>query len=158
MTDDTKPPVLTPKQEAFCLAYLELGTAAAAYRSAYDAENMTPGSVWVEAHHLLRNPKVSLRIELLQAQNAEKSGITVESLTADLRAAYGLAMETGNPSAAVSATNAMGKLHGLIVDRSEVDQTNRKVEDTDAAPDWIKNRSAVRKSRESRQGSDETQH
>lgn len=148
---------LTPKQEAFALAYLELGNGAAAYRAAYDAENMAPGSVWVEAWHLLRHPKVAQRIGALQAEIAQKTGVTVESLTEDLRAAYGLAMETGNPSAAVSATNSLGKLHGLIVDRSEVDQTVRAAEGEEA-PEWLRNRAQARKERDANRPGKATEH
>lgn len=36
---------LTPKQETFCLAYIETGNASEAYRQAYDAENMKPDTV-----------------------------------------------------------------------------------------------------------------
>ena len=35
---------LTPKQEAFCLAYMETGNASEAYRRAYDADNMKPAT------------------------------------------------------------------------------------------------------------------
>ena len=35
---------LTPKQEAFVLAYIETGNASEAYRRAYNAENMSERS------------------------------------------------------------------------------------------------------------------
>ena len=40
---------LTPKQENFCLAYLETSNASEAYRRAYDSENMKPESINVNA-------------------------------------------------------------------------------------------------------------
>ncbi|MGU9998175.1 terminase small subunit, partial [Bordetella avium] len=36
---------LTPKQEAFALAYVETGNASEAYRRAYSAERMKPETV-----------------------------------------------------------------------------------------------------------------
>jgi phage terminase small subunit len=58
---------LTPKQEAFCLAYLETGNASEAYRRSYSAENMKPASINVAACKLLGDPKVALRLKELNA-------------------------------------------------------------------------------------------
>jgi phage terminase small subunit len=63
---------LTPKQEAFALAYVETGNAAEAYRRAYDVKAATQhSSIYVAASRLLDNPKVMLRVEELQKQAAE---------------------------------------------------------------------------------------
>ena len=43
-----------------------------------------------------------------------------------LNNAYALATKVQQPGAAVSAVMALGKLHGLIVDRSKVDLTTPK--------------------------------
>lgn len=56
---------LTPKQEAFCLAYLKTGNASEAYRQAYNAANMKPDSINVNASKLLANAKVALRLSEL---------------------------------------------------------------------------------------------
>ena len=55
-------PGLTPKQSAFCLAYIETGNASEAYRRCYSAENMKPASVNTAATELLRNGKIKVRI------------------------------------------------------------------------------------------------
>ena len=47
----TKPTTLTPKQENFCLAYLETGNASEAYRRAYDVANMKPESIAPKDHN-----------------------------------------------------------------------------------------------------------
>lgn len=60
---------LTPKQEAFCLAYLETGNASEAYRRAYSAQNMKPESVAVAASRALSNAKVALRISELRERS-----------------------------------------------------------------------------------------
>ena len=57
---------LTPKQEAFILAYLETGNASAAYRRAYNASGMNAATVNREAHSLLEHPKVAPRLKDLR--------------------------------------------------------------------------------------------
>ena len=53
---------LTPKQEAFAMAYVECGNASNAYRMAYDVnENTSDNSISVEASKLRNNPKITLR-------------------------------------------------------------------------------------------------
>ncbi len=56
---------LTPKQERFCLAYLETGNASEAYRRAYDAENMKPSTIHSRAYELLDNSEIAARLEEL---------------------------------------------------------------------------------------------
>ena len=46
-------PNLTPKQHAFCFAYMETGNATLAYRRAYDAQYMKPATVNRKAKELL---------------------------------------------------------------------------------------------------------
>lgn len=60
---------LTPKQERFCLAYLETGNASEAYRRAYSAENMKPESIAVAASRVLSNAKVALRLAELRGRS-----------------------------------------------------------------------------------------
>ena len=57
---------LTAKQEAFCREYLRCGNANAAYRHAYNAENMRDKQIWEETCKLKASPKVSQRISLHQ--------------------------------------------------------------------------------------------
>ena len=58
---------LTPKQEAFCLAYLETGNASEAYRRSYNAENMKPETVTKRASELLANGDIAGRLTELNA-------------------------------------------------------------------------------------------
>ncbi|MDV7209918.1 terminase small subunit [Azotobacter beijerinckii] len=60
---------LTPKQEKFCLAYLETGNASEAYRRAYSAQNMSPNVVHNKASALLAKGEVRVRIEGLKARS-----------------------------------------------------------------------------------------
>jgi len=104
---------LTQKQEAFALAYVETGSAAEAYRTAYDVKAATQHStIYSAASHLLADPKIATRVAELQAQAAKLSLYTVKAAFDEYEAARKLAMED-NPSAAVAAINGKVKLFGL---------------------------------------------
>lgn len=111
---------LTPKQESFCLKYIETGNASEAYRQSYEAGGMKSETINRNAKALLDNNKISTRIKHLQAEHRQRHDVTVDSLTAELEAARLLAMKEGNPSAAVSACMGKAKLHGLLTDRQEL--------------------------------------
>lgn len=116
---------MTPKQEAFARAYVETGNASEAYRRAYKAENMSPDALKVEASRLLDNPNVALTVEKLKAKHQKKHEITVEKLTEMAMNAYREAQRISNTgqmqtSSMVKAAEFLGKLHGLLVERSEI--------------------------------------
>lgn len=104
---------LTPKQEAFCLAYIETGNASEAYRQAYEAEEMKPETVHRKAKELMDNGKITARIEELKAEHAERHKLTVDDLLAELEEARLLAKEKENPNAMTQATMGKAKLLGL---------------------------------------------
>lgn len=114
---------LTPKQEAFCLAYIETGNASEAYRRAYDAGKMSAGAIHVAASELIAHPKISLRVQSVQKEAAERALVSVQSLTEELEEARALALREGQSAAAVSASMGKAKLHGLLVDKSAVTGT-----------------------------------
>lgn len=106
---------LTPKQEAFCHAYIENGgNASAAYRDSYDAGDMQPESVRVEACRLLDNPNVALMVKSLREAIAEAHKLTVADLIKELEEARiaALTAETVQSSAATAATMGKAKLLG----------------------------------------------
>lgn len=113
---------LTLKQEAFVRKYMETSCASTAYRFAYDTQAKDE-VVWVNACKLLKNHKVALRVQQLQERHQKRNDITVDKLTEMAVEAYKLAMkdDVKTPSAAVSAVMALGKLHGLIVDKSKTE-------------------------------------
>jgi phage terminase small subunit len=117
---------LTPKQEAFALAYVETGNAAEAYRRAYDVKAATQhSSIYVAASRLLDNPKVMLRVEELQKQAAEMCLYTVRDAYTEYEVARQLALQTENPSAAVAAVKGKVALFGLEAPaRNKVDHTS----------------------------------
>ena len=117
---------LTPKQENFCLAYLETGNATEAYRRAYDAENMTSGTINVKACELLGNDKIAVRVAELREPVMQRHNVTIDSLIAELEEARNLAMSIESPAPAVAATMGKAKLCGLdkqvIEHRGNIDQ------------------------------------
>jgi len=116
---------LTPKQEAFARAYVETGNASEAYRRAYQAEAMSPEAVRVEACRLLQRPKVALTVERLQAEHQARHEITVDTLTEMLKDDRVLARDEKDPAAAINAVMAIAKLHGLVIDKKNVNSDNR---------------------------------
>lgn len=117
---------LTLKQEAFCQAYIETGNASEAYRKAYQAEGMKPEVVNVKAVELLKNGKVSVRVDELKGEHRDRHNLTVDDLIRELEEARQAALgaETPQSSAAVGATMGKAKLLGLdklIVDNISSD-------------------------------------
>lgn len=108
---------LTPKQEAFCLSYVETGNASEAYRRAYDAANSKPETINRTAKELLDNPKIAARCDELRAHHAERHDVTVDDIRAMLVEDRRFARECGTPAAAVSATMGLAKLYGLLTDK-----------------------------------------
>lgn len=113
---------LTPKQEAFALAYVETGNASEAYRRAYSAEKMKPASVAVNASKLLADAKVALRVQGLQEKAVERHEITVDDLIRELEEARTAASNQEKPQAAamVAATLGKAKLLGMLTDKTEL--------------------------------------
>jgi phage terminase small subunit len=111
---------LTPKQEAFVRAFMETGNASQAYRTAYNAENMKDSAIHVNACKLLKSTKVALRLQAARESSQKRHDITIARLTDMLLEDRELARKVESPAAAVSAVLAIGKLHGLIIDKKEV--------------------------------------
>jgi len=135
---------LTPKQEAFAVAFFETGNAAEAYRRSYDVDpNAKDEWVYVEACILLDHPKITLRLESLKEQAARHSIYTRQKAMDELEAARMLAMGEANPSAAVAAVNSKVKLVGL--DRpSKVELTGKDGGPIEVTPDEAFKRLASR--------------
>ena len=108
---------LTAKQEAFCQAYVagdSKGSATAAYKAAYDAEGMKPASIHREACVTLDNPKITQRIEQLNAdivQQHRLQGVSLRQRVQDGLLAE--AMTAESPAARVRAWELIGKLQGV---------------------------------------------
>jgi phage terminase small subunit len=110
---------MTPKQEAFVLAYLESGNASEAYRRAYSAENMKDSSVRVQAAKMLASPNIALRVEQIRKPAVDAAQMTLEQHLRDLQELRDKAKEEGKYSAAVTAEVARGKVAGFYVEKVE---------------------------------------
>jgi phage terminase small subunit len=75
---------LTVKQEAFCQAYIKLGTKSAAYRASYSCENMKDETINTKAYILFKKENVGARIQQLQNELKERNRITIDELVIEL--------------------------------------------------------------------------
>lgn len=129
MADPDKGPAkleLTPKQEAFALAYVETGNAAEAYRRAYDVKAATQHStIYVAASELMRNPKIRGRVAELHEQAASMALYSVKTAFEEYEVARQLALQEANPSAAVSAVTGKVKLFGLDNRKQQIEVTGK---------------------------------
>lgn len=124
---------LTAKQQAFLDAYLKTSRPADAYREAYGQGRMSDNAIRVEASRLLEHPRISLMVQEARAKARTRNDISVDKLTEMAIDAYKLAMKDSveAPAAAISAVLAIGKLHGLIVDKKEVTRKRDAADLTD---------------------------
>lgn len=102
------------------MAYIETGNASEAYRRAYNYGTMPPESIHVKACEVMKNVNVALRINQLKQELRERYNVTIDSITIELEEARQLALKTDNPTPAVSASMGKAKLHGLLIDKSEL--------------------------------------
>ena len=101
---------MTPKQEAFCLAYVETGNASEAYRRAYDAARMKPGTVNRKAKELLDNGKITARVDELRSELIKLNLWTREQSVRTLLDVINNPDKAADVIAAVKELNAM---HGF---------------------------------------------
>jgi translation initiation factor 1 (eIF-1/SUI1) len=104
---------LTPKQKKMA----ELIHQGKCVLHAYNEAGYAP-STWTP-YVFKRNKKIIAYVRYLEERAMKKNDITVEKVLTDLESAKNLAMDGGQPSAAVNATMAQAKIVGLIVDRVE---------------------------------------
>lgn len=108
---------LTIKQENFCLAYLETGSASEAYRRSYNAEKMKPETVNRKAKELMDNGKIAARLNELRHPAIEAAKVTLKSHLDRLDSLGRLAEERGQFSAAINAEISRGKAAGLYTEK-----------------------------------------
>ena len=112
---------LTPKENTFARLYVETGNATEAYRQAYD-HNGNDATACRGAHDVLHRPAVEAYVGDLQAEHRERHKVTVDQLTDQLEKARQVAMDNRNAAAAVQAIMGKAKLHGLLVDKQEINE------------------------------------
>ena len=122
---------LTPKQDGFCLSYVETGNASEAYRLNYNVENMKPVTVKKRASELLNNGDITGTIQQLRKDHSERHNITVDGITTMYKDVIANATASTQFGPAVSAITGLAKLHGLLTDKVEV--TDNSIADRLAA-------------------------
>ena len=115
---------LTPKQEGFCLSYVETSNASEAYRLNYSVEKMKPATVNRKAKFEMDKGKIRARLRELKLAHSERHNITVDTLTVELNEAFNVAKADTKPSAMVAAVMGKAKLHGLLMDKVEVTESS----------------------------------
>ena len=108
------PALTNPKHERFAQELAKGKSQVEAYELAGYKPNDS------HAARLVGNGRIQGRIDELLERSAKKVEITIDWLRDQLIGDHALARELGQTSAAVSATNSIGKLYGLIVERKEV--------------------------------------
>lgn len=120
--------MLTPKQEAFCIAYIETGNASEAYRRAYACGKSKPETINRTAKELVDNPKIAARLQELRAPAVEAAQITLKQHLLDLQRLRDLAEASEKYGPAVTAEMARGKASGLYVDKIDLNITDELAE------------------------------
>lgn len=107
---------LTPKQEAFAIAFVETRNASEAYRRSYDAAKMKPETINRAAKELTDNPKITARVRELQDGLEKRHRLTMDDLILELEEARAAAKGSDKPQAAamVAATMGKAKLLGFL--------------------------------------------
>lgn len=101
---------MTPKQSRFVEEYLvDLNATAAAKRAGYSART----AEW-QGPQLLRKTHVAAAVDAARAKLAEKTGITVARVLADLERLQSKAEATAELSTALKATELLGKHVGAF--------------------------------------------
>ena len=103
---------LTAREEAFCQAYASGLTALEAYKKSYRAKSTNVRTLTRSSQKVATKEHIKARIAELREKVTEKTLITVESLTAMLLEDRLDAKRHKQTAAAVSALQAVAKLHG----------------------------------------------
>lgn len=103
---------LTPKQEAFAQAYIRLSDASAAYRIAYNTENMKPTSVNRKAKECMDNVNIAARISELRKTLADRNLWSREQSVEALKEALSIARDSNNSASMTGAIKELNAMHG----------------------------------------------
>ena len=111
-----KTQMLTQKQEAFCLAYINSANASEAYRQAYGCGKWKPESVNRKAFDMLQDVKIVARIAELRKVAADKAGYTLAEHMKRLKLLSERAEDENQLAAAIKAEELRGKVSGFYTD------------------------------------------
>jgi phage terminase small subunit len=125
---------LTGKQSAYIQAILKGANQSDAYREAYNAENMSDGTVWSEASKLFANPKVSARIKAGRARQEEVAVHSGAALRLHVeKELFDMTTKAESDQAKLRALELLGKLEKVGAFTERVEQVAN-----DASPEEIR--------------------
>jgi hypothetical protein len=128
LNPNTERPKLTVKQEAFCQAMASglYPSQSAAYRVAYDAEDMLPTSINCEASKIMANPNIAQRIEELKA--LKQAGERLDHAKIRAHVIARLHIESldpdSSPASRIRALELLGKLGGVAAFERQPEETS----------------------------------
>lgn len=101
--------MLTPKQEKFAQCIADGMSQADAYRTAFDAGNMKPETIYARASELMADSKVAGRVSELRERLTAKALWTREQSVAALQNV----LDDAPPAARVAAVRELNLMHGF---------------------------------------------
>lgn len=108
--------MLNPKRERFCQEYVKDLNATQAYiRAGYSPQGAGQGG-----ERLLRNVEIAARIAEIQAKVSERLELTQEKVLLNLEQSRVAAINDGQHSAAIKATELLGKHIGMWPNKQEI--------------------------------------
>lgn len=119
--------MLTAKQEQFVKNIIDGMSQADAYRSAYPNQKMTDKTVWESASKLMKNPKVTARLEELREQMITPSVMSAQERLEWLTNLINNEEEGTNEK--LKAIDIMNKMTGEYVQKIEGSLNVAKLED-----------------------------
>lgn len=124
--------MLNPKQEKFCIEYLQSGNAAAAYKSAFGIAN--DNAARASSSRLLKNPAIQARLSELQAQVVSEKILSAQEIQERLSAVARREVyetvtlpngqQVQKPTSirdAVRALELLAKINALFITRQEIE-------------------------------------
>jgi len=115
---------LTAKQEAFVSEYLiDLNATQAAIRAGYSEK--TAYSIGQEN---LNKPVIADAIAEARKAVMKRNETTVDTIDGMLKKAFKVGEDKKSSNGMTAAANGLAKLHGLIIDKAKVEQSNESID------------------------------
>lgn len=110
---------LTQKQEKFCLEYFKSGNAASAYRKSYNASKMVESSISKAVNQLLKNTKITTRLQELNSKIESKTIMDKQNLLEFWTKT--VQNKTSKDSDKLKASELLAKYYQMFVEKKEVE-------------------------------------
>ena len=110
---------LTPKQEKFVQGLFKGLSQRQAYKEAFDTSKMQDNTIDNEAYLLAKKHDITMRLQELTEQQAQKSQWTVERLINEFQELKKLSDREGQLHVSAKSLENVGKLLGMYKDKLE---------------------------------------